>query len=241
MTIKKKVLILGATSNLASSFIENSGNDCDFTIVARNANKMNDIYGTKYQSYECNLSNDYEVTELFKELRRSKIKFSSVLCAAGAHEIMPLRLYSANRFRQKVDENFFSVVNVLMNISAVLEQGASIVLISSAVTIRGAATVSAYASAKAAVEALTRSAALEFASKKVRVNAIAPGVFKSQMSEHFLGSMTAEQSESVIRSHPLGLGDTTQVSNVVEFLLSDKASWITGQTIVVDGGYSINA
>jgi len=241
MPEKKKFLLLGATSNLANSLVENTNCDCDFTLVSRNAEKVKDIYGSKYQHYDCDLADDLAVTEMFKGFRRNKFKFSGVLCAAGAHEMMPLRLYSANRFRQKFDENLFSVVNILTNISAVLEEGASIVLVSSAVTTRGAATVSAYASAKAAVEGLTRAAAIEFSSKKVRVNAVAPGIFKSQMSDKFLGSLTAEQLENVISSHPLGLGTCEQVSNVVDFLLSDKASWITGQTIVVDGGYTINA
>ena len=241
MSEVQNYLILGATSDLAKAFVMNSDSKIAMTLVARDKKKLGSIYGDDFHHLECDLTDEADVKSMVSELKQSKTKFDGILCAVGSHEVMPLRLYEAEKFMQILNSNFFSVANVLRNVSSILNSGASIVLLSSAVTSRGAATVSAYVAAKSAVEGLTKAAALEFSKKKVRVNAIAPGVFKSKMSDKFLSSMNAEQQEQIIASHPLGVGTTEQVASVIHFLLSESASWITGQTIIVDGGYSINA
>lgn len=241
MSDLKKYLILGATSDLAGTLAKSLADEVSLTLVARSEEKLKSFYGERFDQIECDLTDEIQVKSMIGDLKKSKQKFDGVICTVGSHEVTPLRLYSAEKFRKILDENFFSVASVLRNITPVVNKNASIVLFSSAVTIRGSATVSAYAAAKSAVESITRAAALEFASKNVRVNAIAPGVFRSKMSDKFLTSVNADQLEKIAQSHPLGIGTCEQVSNVAKFLLSDSASWITGQTLVVDGGYSINA
>lgn len=240
----KQYLVLGATSDLAKAFVLSVESGANFTLVARNEDKLKEIYGSfnsVVRTETCDLKSNNEVKDLVGGLKTDKLKYDGVLCAVGAHEIMPLRLYSDEKFRDMVDANFFSVANILRFMSPILMPESSVVVISSAVTFRGAGTVSAYAASKSAVEGLVRAAALEYAAKKIRINAIAPGVFKSKMSDKFISSFNPQQLERLELNHPLGIGTPDQVASVIEFLLSPKSSWITGQTLIVDGGFSINA
>ena len=94
---------------------------------------------------------------------------------------------------------------------------------------------SLYGATKAGVEAYTRYLACELASRRIRVNAVAPGFIAVPMSASMRAVSGGE--EEVIKQVPLGrLGETTEVAEVVEFLLSDRASYVTGTTVWVDGG-----
>lgn len=102
--------------------------------------------------------------------------------------------------------------------------------------------VIAYATSKAALDHLTRLCAIELAADGVRVNAVAPGVVRTQLFEH--GGMNVEDTENFFtmhsKTHPLGrIGEPEEISVIVAFLLSEKTSWITGETVVIDGGRAL--
>jgi 3-oxoacyl-[acyl-carrier protein] reductase len=115
-----------------------------------------------------------------------------------------------------------------------LRQGSGcIVNISSVHAVRGHSGVAVYSATKAALDGLTRSLARELGPRQIRVNSVAPGYFDSDMT----GDMTEEQKQRIARRTPLGrLARTEEVASAVHFLASDQASFITGQTLVVDGG-----
>jgi 3-oxoacyl-[acyl-carrier protein] reductase len=110
----------------------------------------------------------------------------------------------------------------------------SIVLVSSIVGIAGNAGQAAYAASKAGLLGLAKSVAKELGSRNVRVNAVAPGLIETAMTESMPGPARAHYLATI----PLGrAGTPDDVSGVVTFLCSDAARYVTGQTIVVDGGF----
>ena len=113
----------------------------------------------------------------------------------------------------------------------------SAVLISSNISNFGAKAHSAYGASKAAIDGLMRSLAIELA-PNVRINSVLPGGIKTALTARIF------EDKELIRkmelSYPLGLGCTNDIANAVEFLLSNRSRWITGQQITVDGGRTIN-
>jgi 3-oxoacyl-[acyl-carrier protein] reductase len=109
----------------------------------------------------------------------------------------------------------------------------AIVNVSSIVAVTGNAGQSAYVAAKAGVIGLTKSLAQEFSSRKIRVNAIAPGFIDTDMTQGLQDAV----KEQYLRRVPLGrFGAPAEVAEVAVFLASDAASYITGQVLAVDGG-----
>jgi 3-oxoacyl-[acyl-carrier protein] reductase len=114
------------------------------------------------------------------------------------------------------------------------QRGGSIVLMSSIVGLTGNVGQAAYAAAKAGLLGLAKSVAKELGSRNVRVNAVAPGLIETSMTE----SMSEQARAHFLASIALGRSGTPEdVSGVVSFLCSDAARYVTGQTIVVDGGF----
>jgi NAD(P)-dependent dehydrogenase (short-subunit alcohol dehydrogenase family) len=122
---------------------------------------------------------------------------------------------------------------------SIIERRGNIVNVSSVTGLRAFPGVLAYCVSKAGLDQLTRCAALELASKGVRVNAVNPGVVVTEI--HKRGGMTEEQYDGFLEhsktTHPLGrVGKPQEVAELILFLASDRASWITGATYSIDGG-----
>lgn len=125
------------------------------------------------------------------------------------------------------------------SVPSLIKRRGNVVNISSVTGMRAFPGVLAYCVSKAGLDQLTRCAALELAAKGVRVNAVNPGVVVTEI--HKRGGMTDEQYDSFLehskQTHPLGrVGQAKEIAELVFFLASDRASWITGATYSIDGG-----
>ncbi len=140
-----------------------------------------------------------------------------------------------------VETNYSSVWRVskhAANRMIKAQQPGSIINIASITALRTSQFISAYASSKAAVDHLTRQMALELARYNIRVNALAPGYYKTKINEEFLAS---EQGELMRKRIPMRrFGDHNELSGPLLLLASDAGSYMTGSTIVVDGGHAIS-
>ncbi|MFN7920958.1 MAG: SDR family NAD(P)-dependent oxidoreductase [Bryobacteraceae bacterium] len=116
--------------------------------------------------------------------------------------------------------------------------GGSIVHLSSVVGIVGVRNRAAYSASKGAIVALTRNMALDYAKDQIRVNCVCPGFTRTNLTKALFSN--ADATAKLYAMHPLGrLGEPEDVANLITFLVSDEASWITGQAIAVDGGFSV--
>ena len=133
----------------------------------------------------------------------------------------------------------YSLKNYL-NLTIKKKSSVSIVCISSIVGNFGFKDLSSYASSKMALEGFLKSVAVEYAKKNVRINLVAPGFIKSSYYNNFIKNQK-KLNKWILERTPMGRwGNPNEVSNVIEFLISEKSSYITGTTIYVDGGWNIS-
>ena len=164
----------------------------------------------------------------------------AVLCA-GNSTTLPLQFGSREKFDEMFDVNFFAPVELLrlMYKKKVLQKGASVVLIAS---IGGTHSFmpgnGVYGASKAALNSVMKYAAREYASRKVRVNSICPGMVDTPLIHR--GTITEEQLADDAKRYPLGrYGRPEDIANGAVYLLSDASSWLTGHDLVIDGGFSV--
>lgn len=156
----------------------------------------------------------------------------------GSINLKPFKNLKIEHFQEDLNINYLSMVKVFQTVLPKLLQSpqASVVLFSSVAATTGMPFHSSIAGAKAAVEGFAKAIAAEFA-PKVRVNTIAPSITNTPLSEKFLNSDV--KMERSAERHPLKkVGQPKDIAQMAQFLLSDDASWITGQVFHVDGGMS---
>ncbi len=158
----------------------------------------------------------------------------------GSLLLKPAHLTSPDEFDDVLAMNLRSAFSLVRSATRAMMNnrepaGGSIVLVASAAARIGLANHEAIAAAKGGVISLTLSAAASYASKQVRVNCVAPGLVRTPLTARITGNAAAEQAS--VAMHALGrLGEPADVANAIEFLLNPANSWITGQTLGVDGG-----
>jgi len=159
--------------------------------------------------------------------------------AVGSILLKPLHLTSLEEWRRTIDLNLNTAFYGLKAVVGPMQaQGAgSVVVISSVAAGTGLPSHEAIAAAKGGVEGLVRATAASYASRNVRINAVAPGLVDTPMAAALLGSPQARAFSEKL--HPLGrIGTADQVAATIAHLLSPEADWITGQVWAVDGGMS---
>jgi NAD(P)-dependent dehydrogenase (short-subunit alcohol dehydrogenase family) len=194
--------------------------------------------GTEAEFVRADVRHDDEVENL---VDRTVARFgrldAAVNCAGTEGTPGPLTKQTADSYAATFDTNVLgTLLSMKHELRVMLAQGSgSIVNVSSTYGHTGAPGASVYAASKHAVEGLTKSAALEAASSGVRVNIVAPGPIETAMLNRFTG--TDERKAGLAASVPLKrTGRPEEIAQIIMFLTSDKASFITGASYLVDGG-----
>ena len=165
---------------------------------------------------------------------------TALVHCAGSVLIAPMSRTSESQYRSVMAANLDSAFFIGKAYAAAVAragQPASLVFFSSVVAAIGVANHAAIAAAKGGVEALTRSMAADFSTIGLRVNCIAPGLMRGAATERLLGNPAGARQISA--QYPLGRhGEPADAANLAAFLVSDASSWLTGQVIGLDGGFT---
>ncbi len=176
------------------------------------------------------------VEDAVKRFAEARGRLDGVVCCAGSLLLKPAHRTSPAEWRETLAANLDTAfATVRAGAAAMMRTGGSIVLCSSAAARTGLANHEAIAAAKAGVIGLTLSAAASYGPRGVRVNAVAPGLVRTPLTEPLLAAPAAARaSESM---HVLGrLGEPDDVAAAIAWLLDPAQSWVTGQVLGVDGG-----
>lgn len=192
----------------------------------------------KYPEYmhieQKDLTDNIEGLPLYiKSLKEKYGKFQGMAYCAGKAIRQPLKIWNVNEAKEYFDINYFAPISILKGLcdKRICNLGSSCVLISSASALLSDRGHSIYAGSKAALSASIRSIAKEYASYGIRINCILPTVIKTPMTSSRVDYI---KDQSV--KYPLGIGEVSDVANLVAFLLSEKARWITAQNYIIDCG-----
>jgi NAD(P)-dependent dehydrogenase (short-subunit alcohol dehydrogenase family) len=175
-----------------------------------------------------------EVTSMYGRIH-------GIVHSAGISYISPLKSLDESQYLEVLRINTLAALELSKTFalrSVNSGNGGSIVFISSVYGLVGSSANVGYAMSKAALHGITRSLAIELASKKIRVNCVAPGFIKTPMDDKTAHFFNESRDLVLTKLHPLGLGEPADVAFLVTFLQSDASKWITGTIIPVDGGFT---
>lgn len=247
----RTILVTGASSGLGrETAILLSALGAKLVLVARNRERLEAtaalLEGQDHLIEPFDLSEMDAIAPWMKNLVKRSGPLHGVVHSAGNQKTLPLRFMSQKDLDGIMGVSLGGAIGLAKGFrqkgvcqSSDPEATGSIVFLASIMALVGQPGISAYCASKGAISALTRSLALELAPEKIRVNCVAPAyVMETEMSERLLGSLSAEQFEAIKAMHPLGLGRPRDVANAIAFLTAETGRWITGTTLVVDGGYT---
>ncbi|QMT61555.1 MULTISPECIES: SDR family NAD(P)-dependent oxidoreductase [unclassified Legionella] len=242
-------LIIGGSSGMGLETAKKlaASSDLDLLITGRDEHKLhhaaNQIrrMGVKVEEFVIDLYDKARVAQLVMNIKNETRKIKYLINAAGYFKPISFLDHKEEDYDLQVNLNkaFFFITQAVAK-KMKQEGGGAIVNIGSMWANQAikATPSSAYSMQKAGLHSLTQHLAMELAEYNIRVNAVAPAVVVTPIYKSFIAEDQIEVSLQDFNSfHPIGrIGKATDVANTIEFLLSDKSSWITGEIVNVDGG-----
>ena len=200
-----------------------------------------DKYPGQLTLRECDLMDIDNLPGLVKDIVAKHGLIEGFVHCAGFDKMAPLHLTKTEdienlwRLHALVPMVMIATISKKKNHS----EGTSIVLISSQSVHEGAMGHTAYAAAKGAIEGYLAPAAAELMEKGIRLNEVCFAPVRTPMAASWMDKLTEEGMKKLLDSYPLGIGEVSDASNLICFLLSEESKWINGQIITADGGHSV--
>lgn len=244
----KVIIVTGASSGIgAQCAIDCSKMGAKVVLVARNEERLqqtlNQMEGEGHLILPFDLSSSEGLKETVKDVVSKVGKINGVVNSAGMSSVTPLKLITDELLDCFFRTNVYSAINLSKEVTHMgnydKEGGCSIVFFASIMGLCGETCKTLYSATKGALIAASRSMACELAKKKVRVNVVSPGAIETSINAKLPHMANSELRKELENKHLLGLGECSDISNACIYLLSDGAKWVTGQNLIVDGGYTI--
>jgi NAD(P)-dependent dehydrogenase (short-subunit alcohol dehydrogenase family) len=239
----KTILITGASSGIGRA----TAVLCDqlgasVIITGRNEEelkKTSALLSNKNEQIICDLSDEKAINILLEQIPA----IDGFVHCAGIINPLPIKYLKQKHIDGIFKINFSSAVLISSGLLSLkkLNNGASVVFISSISSEHPYSGGSLYISSKAALEAFSRGFALEASSKKIRVNTISPGLVRTKIFSQAEQIFSKEEVAEMESRYPLGIGEPEDIANAIAFLLSASSKWITGSLLKMDGGLLLNS
>lgn len=239
----KTVLITGASSGIgADTAVECSRMGATVLITGRNEERLSQTlsrldtsFGAAHQMIVADLTDEESLNALVSQID----SLDGLVNNAGVNRVKPVAFIKQEDLEYVFLNNTWAAVNLtrLLCKKKKLKKNGSVVFTSSVSAFFNAPGRALYASSKAAMTSFMRSFAVELADKGIRANAIHPGMVKTKMIAE---NLTEEELQNNLKEYPLNrFGKPEDVAWAIIYLLSDASSWVTGSSMVVDGGFML--
>ena len=194
--------------------------------------------GGRALAVQADVARKADIERLFAETKRAFGRLDVLVNNAGVYELLPLEQITPEHFHKQFNLNVLGLILTTQEaVKHFGSAGGSIINISSVVSTAAPPGASVYSATKGAVDTVTKSLAKELGQRKIRVNAINPGVIETE-GVHAAGFIGSDFQRQVEAQTPLGrIGQPQDVATVAAFLASTDSGWITGETLNVAGGY----
>jgi 3-oxoacyl-[acyl-carrier protein] reductase len=241
----KVAIVTGASKGIGASIAEHLGAAGASVIVNYASSKQGadrvvaeiKAHGGKAVAVQADVAKVADIERLFAETQKAFGRLDILVNNAGVYEFAPIENVTPEHFHKMFDLNVLGLI--LASQQAVKHfspEGGSIINISSVAATTTPAATSVYSGTKAAVDAVTRVLAKELGPRKIRVNAINPGMIETE-GVHTAGLAASDFRKQIEAQTPLGrIGQPRDVAPTAVFLASSDAAWITGETFYVAGG-----
>ena len=241
----KFIMVTGASSGIGKAIaISLSKLGANVILVSRNEDRLKETYAAldpgNHCYYPLDLNNVDEIGNMISSVCSNDRKLDGLVHSAGISMTTPIQYLKQIDLRNIMSVNFFSFVELVKHFSkrAHNNNGGSIVAVSSISSKVGARGLVAYCASKGALESAIRAMALELVPKNIRINAVSPGMIATQIYDGLKEIVNNNNFETDLKKRQImGIGDPEDVALAAAYLLSDASKFITGTSMVVDGGY----
>ena len=243
----KTIVVTGASSGIGQQVaIACSQMGAKVALIGRNVERLEETKSQLVGARHLVLSYDLTDLEHHKDLVAGIVAKMGVIDGlvncAGISTTLPFKLMTPEKLDEFFKTNVYATIELtrqVLNIKNVNKQGASVIFFASVMGCVGENAKSLYSLTKGALISGCRSLAIEYAPKKIRINVVSPGVVETAINRNQPYLADPERRKYTESLHPLGIGTTEDIANACVYLLSDASRWVTGQNLVVDGGYTI--
>lgn len=241
----KKIVVTGASSGIGKQCaIDCSRMGATVALIARSEERLRDtlssLSGEGHFYIMADLSDSESAELTAKKVNDVMGKVDGIVNCAGISTTLPLKFVSREKLEDFFSTNVYSAIELSREFSKVkfMNSGGSIVLMSSIMGCVGESGKVLYGMTKGALISAARSMACELAKRQIRVNCISPGAIVTPINEKLPHMAEPGQRKILEEKHLLGLGQTSDIANGVIYLMSDASRWVTGQNLLIDGGYT---
>lgn len=243
----KVIIVTGASSGIgAQCAIDCSKMGAKVALIGRNEQRLSDtlskMEGEGHLCVQYDLTDSSGLKVMVSDIVQNIGRIDGVLNCAGISDTIPLKIVKAEMLDKFFRNNVYSAIELsreVCSIKNVSKSGASIVFFSSIMGCVGENGKSLYGMTKGALISAARSLACEFAKRKIRFNCVSPGAILTPINANLPHMTDPEKRAALEAKHLLGLGECSDISNACIYLLSDASRWVTGQNLIVDGGYTV--
>ena len=242
---ERRIVVTGASSGIGKeTAILLSRMGAKLILVARRKEKlcevMDSLSGEGHAFYCADLRQINGIEDLVKTIVSEQGKLDGLVYSAGVSISIPLMQFKPEKVREVFDINFFGFFEMVRQVckKGRFNEGMRIVGVSSTAAVKGSKTQAVYSASKAAMDGAVRGIAKEVADKKICINTVAPGMTATDMYTNYLNRYgeDSDTNQELLRRQYLGIVNTADIANAIAYLISPAARFITGTSLLVDGG-----